>query len=162
MYRTAGIPLSVKQWIMGWMPGVQFSAGVRDVSPSQHTGRLWVTQPPIQWVSGCSFWGGVRLSPLGTSATNWPIVAGLDNGWWVWRSWWNGIWQGKPKDSDKTCPSGILSAKNPTWPDLDSNLGRCGGKTATNRLSYGMAVYRCVLSPRGKVAGVWSCPLTSV
>jgi hypothetical protein len=26
----------------------------------------------------------VRLSPLGTSATNWPIVAALDDRWWVW------------------------------------------------------------------------------
>jgi hypothetical protein len=24
-------------------------------------------------------WGGVRLSPLGTSATNWPIVSALDD-----------------------------------------------------------------------------------
>jgi hypothetical protein len=24
-------------------------------------------------------WGGVRLSPLGTSATNWPIVRGPDD-----------------------------------------------------------------------------------
>jgi hypothetical protein len=24
-------------------------------------------------------WGGVRLSPLGTSATNWPIVPVLDD-----------------------------------------------------------------------------------
>jgi hypothetical protein len=25
-------------------------------------------------------WGGVRLSPLGTSATNWPIVPAPDDG----------------------------------------------------------------------------------
>jgi hypothetical protein len=24
-------------------------------------------------------WGGVRLSPLGTSVTNWPIVPALDD-----------------------------------------------------------------------------------
>jgi hypothetical protein len=27
-------------------------------------------------------WGGVRLSPLGTSATNWPIVPARDDRWW--------------------------------------------------------------------------------
>jgi hypothetical protein len=33
------------------------------------------------------------------------------------------------------CPS-----QNPTWPDLGLNLGRCGGKPATHRLSYGAAI----------------------
>jgi hypothetical protein len=32
------------------------------------------------------------------------------------------------------CPS-----QNPTWPDPGLNPGRCGGKPATNRLSYGAA-----------------------
>jgi hypothetical protein len=32
------------------------------------------------------------------------------------------------------CPS-----QNPTWPDPGLNLGRRGGKPATNRLSYGAA-----------------------
>jgi hypothetical protein len=32
------------------------------------------------------------------------------------------------------CPS-----QNPTWPHPDLNMGRCGGKPATNRLSYGAA-----------------------
>jgi hypothetical protein len=30
-------------------------------------------------------------------------------------------------------------SQNPTWPDLGLNLGHCGGKPATNRLSYGAA-----------------------
>jgi hypothetical protein len=47
-------------------------------------------------------WGGVRLSPLGTSATNWPIVPAPDDRWWVWSSRWNENWQGKPKYSEKT------------------------------------------------------------
>jgi hypothetical protein len=34
------------------------------------------------------------------------------------------------------CPS-----QNPTWPDPGLNPGRCGGKLATNRLSYGVALY---------------------
>jgi hypothetical protein len=80
----------------------------------------------------------VRLCPLGMSATYWPTVPALD-GRWVWSSWWNENWQGKPKHSEKTCPSATLSTTNPTWPDLGSNPGRCGGKLATNRLSYGTA-----------------------
>jgi hypothetical protein len=32
-----------------------------------------------------------------------------------------------------------LSTTNPTWPDLAWNQGRSGGKSATNRLSYGTA-----------------------
>jgi hypothetical protein len=28
------------------------------------------------------------------------------------------IFQGKPKYSEKTCPSATLSTTNPTWPDL--------------------------------------------
>jgi hypothetical protein len=37
------------------------------------------------------------------------------------------------------CPS-----HNLTWPDPDLNPGRCGGKPATNRLSYGAALI-CVI-----------------
>jgi hypothetical protein len=33
------------------------------------------------------------------------------------------------------CPS-----QNPTWPEPGLNPGRCGGKPATNRLSYGAAI----------------------
>jgi hypothetical protein len=66
----------------------------------------------------------------------WPIVqAPDDRWWWLWSNWWNENWQGKPKYSEKTCPSAILSTTNPTWPDP----GRRGGKPATNRWSYGAA-----------------------
>jgi hypothetical protein len=34
------------------------------------------------------------------------------------------------------CPS-----QNPTWPDPGLNPGRRGGKPATNRLSYGAALW---------------------
>jgi hypothetical protein len=81
----------------------------------------------------------VRLRPLGTSANNWLIVPAPDGKWWVWSGGWNENWQGKPKYSEKTCPSATLSTTNPTWPDLGSNPGRRGGKLATNRLSYGAA-----------------------
>jgi hypothetical protein len=63
-------------------------------------------------------------------------------GWlWWWRIWWNEDWQGKPKYSEKTCPSAILSTTNPTWRGLGLNPGRRGGKPATNRLSYGAVVH---------------------
>jgi hypothetical protein len=54
---------------------------------------------------------------------------------------WNENWQGKPKYSGKTCPSATLFTTNPTWPDPGSNPGRRGGKPATNRWSYGAAIY---------------------
>jgi hypothetical protein len=68
------------------------------------------------------------------------IVPATDHRWWwLWGSWWNEDWQGKPKYSEKTCPSATLSTTNPTWIDLGSNPGRRCGKSATNRLSYGTA-----------------------
>jgi hypothetical protein len=54
---------------------------------------------------------------------------------WGWRRWW----QGKPKYSEKTFASATLSTTNPTWPETGANPGRRGGKSATNRLSYGAA-----------------------
>jgi hypothetical protein len=79
---------------------------------SPHSFRLMNQQSFISW-------GGVRLSPLGTSATVWPIVpAPINRWWWMWSSRWNENWQGKPKYSEKTCPSATLSTTNPTWPDL--------------------------------------------
>jgi hypothetical protein len=71
--------------------------------------------------------GGVQLGPLGTAATDWPIVGCPEWLWW-WRIWWNEDWQGKPKYSEKTRPSAILSTTNPTWPDPGSNPTRRGGK----------------------------------
>jgi hypothetical protein len=37
-------------------------------------------------------------------------------------------------------PNVTLSTTYPTWPDLGWNPDRCGGKAATNRLSYGTAI----------------------
>jgi hypothetical protein len=50
---------------------------------------------------------------------------------------------GKPKYSEKTCPSATLSTTNSKWPDP----GRRGGKPATNRLGYGTASACTKLSP---------------
>jgi hypothetical protein len=89
----------------------------------------------------CSFfqipWGGVRLSPLCTSATNLPIAPAPDDRlWWVWSSGCNeNMQERKPKYSEKTCPSATLSTTNLTWPDVGSNLYRRGWKPATNHLS---------------------------
>jgi hypothetical protein len=85
-------------------------------------------------------WGGVRLSTLGMSATNWPIVLAPDDRWWrMWSSLWNENWQGKPKYSEKTCPSASLSTTNPTWLDLVSKPSHHNEKSATKRLKCGTA-----------------------
>jgi uncharacterized membrane protein len=89
---------------------------------------------------------GVRLSLFGTSATIWSIVPAPNDRWWMWSSRWNENWQGKPKYSDKTCPGATLFTTNPTWPDLGSNSSRRGEKLATNRLSYGTAIWLWVTS----------------
>jgi hypothetical protein len=57
----------------------------------------------------------------------------------MWSSRWNENWQGKPKYSEKICPSATSSTTSPTWSHPGSNLGRRGGKPETNRLSYGTA-----------------------
>jgi hypothetical protein len=43
-------------------------------------------------------------------------------------------------------PSATLSTTNPTWSDLGSKPGRRGGKPATNRLSYGTALFQSFIS----------------
>jgi hypothetical protein len=53
------------------------------------------------------------------------------------QQWVESLAQGRPKYLEKTCPSGILSTTNGTWPDPGSNPGHRGGKPVTNRLSYG-------------------------
>jgi hypothetical protein len=76
------------------------------------------------------------LGPLGTAATNRPIVPAP--------GYYDGeicvmIGRGN-KYSEKTCPSAALSTTNPTCCP-DANPGQRGGKPATNRLSYGTAIY---------------------
>jgi hypothetical protein len=56
-----------------------------------------------------------------------------------WSNWWNEIWQGKPKYSEKTYHSATLSTTKSHMTDPVSNPGPQGGKPATNRLSYGAA-----------------------
>jgi hypothetical protein len=75
------------------------------------------------------------LGPISNAANNRPIVPALgdyDDGEIV------NDWQGKPKFSEKTCPSAALSTTKPTCCP-DANPGLRGGKPASNRLSYGTA-----------------------
>jgi hypothetical protein len=89
----------------------------------------------------------------------WPIIPAPDDRLeWSWRNWWNEDWQGKPKYSEKTCPSASLSTTNSTWRDPSLNLGHHGGKPATNRLSYGVALrfiilmgFMGILSPSNQI-----------
>jgi hypothetical protein len=62
-------------------------------------------------------WGGVRLCPIGTSTTNWPIVPAPDVRW-MWSSQWNQNWQGKQKYSEKPTPVPLYQPQIPrdlTW-----------------------------------------------
>jgi hypothetical protein len=122
---------------------IHFQRTTRHYSPEDRTLHYKLSgpfnfdlSPPFYYFSH-----GVRLSPLGTAATVCSIApAPDDRWWWLWANRWNANWQGKPKYSEKTCPSATLSTTNPTWPDSSSNAGRRGGKPATNRLSYGTAL----------------------
>jgi hypothetical protein len=65
------------------------------------------------WIREFSFiisWGGVRLSPLGTSATIWPTVPDPDDRWWwVWSSRWIENWQRKRSTLRKPGPAPLCS-----------------------------------------------------
>jgi hypothetical protein len=62
------------------------------------------------------------------SALRPPIGLSCQPGWlWWWRNWWNDDWQGKPKYSEKTCPSATSSITNPT----------CSAQTRTRAAAVG-------------------------
>jgi hypothetical protein len=81
--------------------------------------------------------GGVQSSPLGTAATNMPIVPApgdYDDGEIC------GIMIGRRNRSTRRKPAPVLLCPTQTphaFPD--ANPGRRRGKPATNLLSYGMA-----------------------
>jgi hypothetical protein len=54
--------------------------------------------------------GGVLLGPLGTVATDRPIVACPGWLWWL-RIWWNEDWQGKPKYLDIYSVTGDVTSQ---------------------------------------------------
>jgi hypothetical protein len=65
--------------------------------------NIWRLLTPVHVIVS---WGGVRVSPLGTSATNWPIIPAPDDRWrWMWSSRWNENCHRKPKYFEKTCPN---------------------------------------------------------
>jgi hypothetical protein len=85
------------------------------------------------WYSG----SGVQLGPLGTAATNRPIVPApgdYDDGEI------GGMIIGRENRSTRRKPAPVpLYPPQSPHADPDANPGRSGGKPATNRLSYGMA-----------------------
>jgi hypothetical protein len=93
------------------------------------------TSCPFSCARNFWHWGAVTLRhPFFLSwvetdaATVWPIVPAQDDRWWwLWSNRLNANWQGKPKYSEKTCPSATLSTTNPTW------LNRARTKAATVR-----------------------------
>jgi hypothetical protein len=80
--------------------------------------------------------GGVQLDPLGTAATNRPIVRApgdYDDG-----EIGGMIGRGNRSTIRKPAPVPLCPPQTPTCCP-DANPGRRGGKPATNRLSYGTA-----------------------
>jgi hypothetical protein len=80
--------------------------------------------------------GGIQLGPLGTAATNRPIVPApgdFDDG-----EIGEIIGRGNRSTLRKPAPLLLCRPQTPTCCP-DANPGRRGGKTATNRLSYGTA-----------------------
>jgi hypothetical protein len=53
------------------------------------------------------------------------------------------ILPGRPKNSEKPCPSATLFTTNPTLTDLGTNPGLCGERPVTNCLNHGTASYAC-------------------
>jgi hypothetical protein len=92
-------------------------------------------------------WGGVRLSPLGTSATNWPIVpAPDDRWWWMWSSRWNENWHGNRSTQRKPalvplCPPQIPHDLTWAW-TRSAAVGSlcCGTVYCTYLLTYSLAL----------------------
>jgi hypothetical protein len=81
--------------------------------------------------------GGVQLGPLGTAATNRPIVPALgdyDDGEI------GGIMISRGNQSTRRKPIAVpLCPPQTPHACLDANPGRCSGKPTTNRFSYGTA-----------------------
>jgi hypothetical protein len=90
--------------------------------------------------------GGFQLGPLGTSATNWPIVPAPGD---YEDGEFGGMMVGRENRSTrrKCAPVPFVHHKSyVNW--SGANPGRRGGKPATNRFSYGTAIFtllvRCI------------------
>jgi hypothetical protein len=77
------------------------------------------------------------MGPLGTEATNRPIVPAPGD--YDDREIGGMIDRGNRSTRRKLFPSAALSTTNPTCCP-DANPGRCGGKPASNCLSFGTAL----------------------
>jgi hypothetical protein len=97
--------------VAGWVRRADKTNPGSSDSPAPSQGSCYLNLPLIQWI--LVSWGGVRLSPLGTSATNWPIVSPRMIYDECGSTRWNENWQGEPKYSEKTGPSATLSTINP-------------------------------------------------
>jgi hypothetical protein len=101
--------------------------------------------------------GGVQLGPLGTEATNRSIVAAPDDydDGKIGRMM---IGRGNRSTRRKLAPVPLCPPQIPhACPD--ANPGRRGGKTATNRLSYGMDLQFYLLqfvASKGWTSGTYS------
>jgi hypothetical protein len=83
--------------------------------------------------------GGVQLGPFGTAATDWPFVPApgdYDDGEFGGMK----IGRGNQSTRRKPAPAPLCPPQTPLDQTPGSNPGRRGGKPATNRLRYGVAV----------------------
>jgi hypothetical protein len=122
-------------------PGIQTATSILYEADwaSEPVWTLWIRELCAKWNNYFVFnfleveWDWVHLArrPLGLLHQPRMIV---DYRWSV---------GGKGNLSTRRKPSPVtLATTNTTWRDLVSNLGRCGGDLATNRLSYGTAICR--------------------
>jgi hypothetical protein len=78
-----------------------------------------------------------KLSPLGTSAIYWPIIASPGD---CEDGEFGGVKISRRTEAVReNLAQPTMSTTNPTWPDPGANPGRRCGKPATNRLNYGAA-----------------------
>jgi hypothetical protein len=114
-----------------WGPPIVLSGGQRGKTTNLQTNHLLIYQTftklkICELASSISLKYLVSFSGWGETESTWyvghcfPIVpAPDDRWWWLWSSRWNEDLQGKPKYSEKTCPSATLSTTNPTWPGIE-------------------------------------------
>jgi hypothetical protein len=93
------------------------------IATGSHHEQLETNPYIIKWIRGAdsSFsnqqirivGGGVQTGST-RHVSHWMTCCTCPGWLWWGRIWWNEDWQGKPKYSEKTCPSATLSTTNPT------------------------------------------------
>jgi hypothetical protein len=111
-----------------------FSKGFLEFTWFNASSSIFSTHRNKQCCCPC-WWGeAMSLNCSHRQATIHPRII------WVWRAMVGWYWQGNTKElKRKTCPSASLSTTNPTWTDPQFYDER----SATNRMSHGMAKKRC-------------------